>query len=206
MFISKEEAMAAASGRHKLKTCRAGQGWLICPYVPGAVYSNGHWVPQPIKRWMMCNGEFCSYHHLPLIVKAHVPALVSKRALRIPEAEKMSLEKELVFRGEHWGQKIVEITAGCFPTFDRDSKPDQLAIIWRPGPANNGPLSFRWLDTTLREVPQSLAHFNVKDILPAIMHGEIVLDSEPTLTEGMSSRIKHNSNSEPLKSARSPES
>jgi len=195
MFISKDEAVMASKSRHKLKVCRVGQGWLCCPYVPGAIYSQGHWVPPPVSRWLQC-GKVCQYHYLPVITKAHVPALCGKRPQTIEQSKHCGFEEELVYRPDNWLQKIVEITAGCFEAFHQESKPDQLAVVYREGPARNGPLTFRWLTTALRGAPASLAHFDIQSALPAIIHGELAYAVDTTPLDNPSDpRIKHNSNS-----------
>lgn len=196
MFLSEAEAMELAKARHKLKTCYAGQGWVICPYRPGATFSDGHWVPPPVKRWLSCDGEICQHHHLPIIVKAHVPCLVVKKPYRAKDCPVMALDKELGFRAENWSQKIFELTAACLPAFAKPSAPDQLAIVYRDSDARNGEVSFRWLDSFLRGVPPSIAHFEVKQMLPAIIGGKLRNAVVQTpLDKPHATGIAHNSNS-----------
>jgi len=201
MYISAEAALQAAKSRHKLRTVRAGQGVVICPYKPSACFSDGHWVPPPVKRWVSCPGGLCPHHHLPVIVKAHVPALVGLKLLKPEQCPQLYMDKVLAFRPANWVQKIFELTAGVLEEFGGDSRPDQLAVVWRDGGQVNGPLHFRWLDTVLTGVPDALAHVPIKSMLPAIIHGEVCIDHEAVpLDKPGPGRIKHNSNS-PTKSS-----
>lgn len=194
MFVSKEEALAAHQARHKLRTTKAGFGWVFCPYVPGAEYSVGHYVREA-RGWEQCPGEgTCHYHHLRLISKIHVPALVVHKPIVASKCEHYDCD-DLSFRPENWSAKLVELTAGCIETFNQDSKPDQLALCWRDPGRDNGPLHLRWLRGCLKGVPRDLANLSVKDILPAIIHGQVVIDDQPSLDNSRPGRIKHNSNS-----------
>jgi len=202
MFISKDEAVSMAQARHKVKTCRAGQGWLICPYMPGARYSKVHYVPE-LEKSVQCDDDACHYHYLPLVSKAHVPALVNKKPQTIVQCEAGALEAEVLFRGEHWSARIVEITAGCLKYLLQDSRPDQLAVVYRKGPRNNGPLSFKWLDSVLKGVPPHIASMAVEEILPAVIYGQYRNAAEVALDNSVEGPIKHKINSLPLQSAQS---
>jgi len=201
--ISEQAALAAAKSRHKLRTVRAGTGVVICPYKPGACYSDGHYVPAPVKRWVQCSRQLCQHHHLPVIVKAHVPALVALQLVKPEQCERLFMDQVLAFRPSSWTQKIFELTAGVLEQFGAATRPDQLAVVWRDSGHNNGPLHFRWLDTVLTDVPAALAHVRIRELLPAIIHGEVCIGHEEVpLDNPGKGGIEHNSNS-PTKSAQS---
>lgn len=173
MFVSPEEALAVQEARHRLRCTKAGFGWLFCPYTPGACFSIGHYV-RDNQGWEQCPGALtCRNHHLRQITKVHVPALVAHEFLRPEKCEGFELEDCITFKPHAWGQKIVELTSGVIPIFCQPSRPDQLALVWRPTGKSNGPLKLRWLNTIMKGVPAGLADMNIKDMLPAIIHGEV---------------------------------
>lgn len=193
MFCSREEAQAIHDARHRLRTCKAGQGWVFCPYVPGATYCKGHYVHES-RGWEFCTGEGqCSHHHLRLISKLHVPALVAAAVIPASTAEKYDCD-DVVFRADKWQAKIVELTAGCIETFNQDSKPDQLAVTWRAAGRNNNPLHMRWLRGCLKGVPKQLRELSIEDTLPAIIHGKVAVGRTVELDNSLPGPIKHNSN------------
>jgi len=194
MFCSKEEAVAIHEQRHRLRTCKQGQAWVFCPYKPGATYAMGHYVAET-RGWEFCQGEGkCPHHHLRLISKMHVPGLVAVQCVPATSGQQYNVD-DIVFRPDKWAAKIVELTAGCIEAFHGDSKPDQLAIIWRASGRNNNPLHFRWLRGCLKGVPAQLKELTIEDTLPAIIHGQTVIGRTVDVDNSRPGPTKHNSNS-----------
>lgn len=193
MFCSKDEAMAVHEARHRLRTTKQGQAWVFCPYKPNATYAMGHYVSRE-QGWEFCQGEGkCPYHHLRLISKMHVPALVSHKCMPASSGDKFDVD-DIVFRPDMWSAKIVEITAGCIELFHQDSKPDQLAIIYRAAGRNNNPLHLRWLRGCLKGVPKQLRDLTIEDTLPAIIHGKVAVGRDVAIDNSLPGPTKHNSN------------
>lgn len=194
MRISRDEALAMASAKKKLLTVRKGQGWLLCPYMPGAAYHSVHWLSED-RQSVQCEGEVdCPHHHRPLNRKVHVPCLVLKRPYRADSVGGLRFVQDL-YHNSDWTPKIVELTGNCFKPLEEPSRPDQLGIAWRPGDKQNGTLYFKWIDAILRDVPAELAELTVAKILPGVIGGRYRDYEERSLDNSLEGRIKHNSNS-----------
>lgn len=193
MRITREEAHAWASAKKKLLTVKKGQAWLFAAYVPGAAYHAVHW-DHIAQCSVQCDGPTCTYCPRPVNRKLHVPAFVCKRPYRAEEVAGLKFPADILYRADHWGEKIVELTANCFAAFDVPSAPDQLGIAWRPGSKQNGTLFFKWLPIKLLQVPPELAALTVEKILPGVIGGRYVDAREvtPALDIPEGSRIKHN--------------
>jgi len=169
MFVSKEEALAVHEQRHRLRCCKAGQGWLICPYAPSACYSIGHYHSKE-EGWQQCPGiPDCPVHWKRPIPKVHVACLQHREMVMVQKCEGFRLEKFLPFKPALWHEKIFELTGGVIEKFCIPSQPDQLALCWREPGRANGPLHFRWLDTVLTDVPAELHKLDIPALLPCII-------------------------------------
>lgn len=191
MFVTAEEALAVHEARHKLRTCRNGEAWLFCPYMPSACYSIGHFTD---NGWKQCDGEGkCHWHHRKLIPKCHVVALCLKTAFPYTKYPSISPPKTVPFVGPEWEVKIMELTGGVIKPFmaGRD-KPDRLCLVGRkPGPKNL-PLELRWLDSFMSGVPAGLVDMQIPDVLPAIIKGDYCPAAQRTdIDKPDDSGIKH---------------
>jgi hypothetical protein len=191
MRISREEALAFASAKKKLLTVKKGNAWLFAPYMPGAAYHSVHWDHEQ-KVSVQCEGASCSYCPKVPNKKVHIPSLVCKKPYRIETVDSLRFPQGIFYNSAHWGDKIVELTSGCFAALELPSEPNQLAIAWRPGPRQNGPLHFKWLEGTLKNIPEDLEELDVNKVLPGIIGGRYVDSGPLPLTEQPTGRIKHN--------------
>lgn len=191
MRISREEALAFASVKKKLHVIKKGQAWLFAPYMEQAAYHSVHWLHDQHVS-VQCDGPTCKYCPQKTTQKVHVPAFVCKKPYLPEAAEGLKFPQGVYFNSAHWGTKIVELTSNCFAALNQDSKPMQLAVAWRPGNRNNGPLFFKWIDGILREVPNDLEELDVDKVLPGIIGGRYVGGGPVPLDNPPPGRIKHN--------------
>lgn len=191
MRISKDEAMAAATATKKLLTVRKGQCWLFAPYMPGASYHAVHW-DSLAKQSVQCEEANCRYCPAKANPKVHLPAIVRKQPMRAESAESVKFPDGAHYRADLFSTKIVELTKNCFEALDVPSEPNELAIAWRPGNSQNGPLFFRWLRVILKGVPDDLQFLQVNDILPGVIGGTYRTHQEVTIDNSATGRIKHN--------------
>jgi len=196
MRISKDEALQGANAAKKLHVVKKRQCWLFCPYMPGAAYHTVHW-DHHAKQSVQCEGDNCTYCPSKPNRKVHLPCLLYKRPKPIEHAETLNFPQDILCDG-HWTPKIIELTSNCFAAIDQPFEEDQLAIAWRPGPNQNSPLFFRWIQGHLRNVPPELADLDINKILPGVIGGTYRTHNDLTLTEGPISSIKHNSNDKSL--------
>lgn len=190
MFISAEAAVALANAKNRLQIVRAGQAWLLCPYKPGARFCTMHWIPS-LSKSLPHTEDGCEWCRYPEIPKCHVPALVFHRVQQLQAAKTFDLAEGADHGAGVWSQRIVELTANTFTAFLGDSKPDQLAIVYRDAGRHNGPLHLRWLKGTLRNVPPGIAHLSVEQLLPMILHGTAVDAARVALDTSGKRRTKH---------------
>lgn len=195
MRIPKEMALQSANAAKKLLLVKKEQCWLFCPYMPGAAYHTVHWLHED-RQSVQCEGPGCPHCPRGVNRKVHIPCLVHKRPYRIETVPTLDFPQGIRF-DQHWTPKIIELTGNCFKALEEPSEPDQLAIAWRPGPRQNGPLFFKWVTGILRGVPAELAELDVNKILPGVIGGvyrDYAQLTEADLTNNPTSRIKHNSN------------
>lgn len=189
MRISKEEAHGSANAAKKLHTVKKRQAWLFCPYMPGAAYHTVHFDRSDNQSYQ-CEGENCRYCPSQPNRKVHIPCLLYKRPKLIEHVPTLAYPQDIRFEPS-WVPKIIELTGNCFKALDEPSQPDQLAVAWRPGDRQNGPLHFRWVVGRLLDVPDDLADLDVNRILPGIIGGTYRTNAELALDNSEAGRIKH---------------
>lgn len=190
MRITKEEALTMGCAGKKLHTVKKGQAWLFCPFIPGAGYHSVHW-DHVAKLSVQCEGPGCQRCPQPVNRKVHIPCLLYKRPYAIGTVPEMRFPQNIAFNAESWRPKVIELTANCFMALEQPSAPDQLAVAWRPGDKQNGPLHFRWVEGKLGGVPDELAELDINSILPGVIGGTYRDRADVDLDKSSQGRIKH---------------
>ena len=172
MFIGKEMAMAMAEGRKRFISVYQGRALCFMPFQVGTRFVGTHYVPE-LKRSLICEGEGqCRYHHLKVVAKLHVAALVFRNAFAYSQREGQAVPGSMEFSPAFWTMKIVELTESCFACFQGGAEDGTLASIARKPGRVNGEVEFRWLHgRVLLHYPD--APLSVEEVLPAVIRGTL---------------------------------
>lgn len=190
MQIDQDRAMQMAAARKRMRVCRAGEGWILIPYMEGKRFADTHYLPD-IRKSVQCGGPSCQWHHYPLVAKLHVPAYVGNRKLRYDEAKAIKTIKGEMFSPAAWHMQIVELTEGVFATAIEPHDVGTVAVLLRPPGRQNMPLEFRWLrGQTVKGSPKDIA-ITVEQILPAVIHGTYFDAAEIALDKSGETPTKH---------------